>query len=124
MARFEIRMSDEQKFHLDTLSAKTGYNASEIVRNLIDNCDEVTLTLALKKIDENKKIEIEKVASLKYKTFLLSNISKNINQIAHYVNANKNNNVSVELEKYLSEMLQIMNEIKVKLDGNNKDDNV
>lgn len=117
-------MSDEQKFHLDTLSAKTGYNASEIVRNLIDNCDEVTLTLALKKIDENKKIEIEKVASLKYKTFLLSNISKNINQIAHYVNANKNNNVSVELEKYLSEMLQIMNEIKVKLDGNNKDDNV
>lgn len=124
MARFEIRMSDEQKFHLDTLSAKTGYNASEIVRNLIDNCDEVTLTLALKKIDENKKIEIEKVASLKYKTFLLSNISKNINQIAHYVNANKNNNVSVQLEKYLSEMLQIMNEIKVKLDGNNKDDNV
>lgn len=124
MARFEIRMSDEQKFHLDTLSAKTGYNASEIVRNLIDNCDEVTLTLALKKIDENKKIEIEKVASLKYKTFLLSNISKNINQIAHYVNANKNNNVSVKLEKYLSEMLQIMNEIKVKLDGNNKDDNV
>ena len=124
MARFEIRMSDEQKFHLDTLSAKTGYNASEIVRNLIDNCDEVTLTLALKKIDENKKIEIEKVASLKYKTFLLSNISKNINQIAHYVNANKNDNVSVELEKYLSEMLQIMNEIKVKLDGNNKDDNV
>lgn len=124
MARFEIRMSDEQKFHLDTLSAKTGYNASEIVRNLIDNCDEVTLTLALKKIDENKKIEIEKVASLKYKTFLLSNISKNINQVAHYVNANKNNNVSVELEKYLSEMLQIMNEIKVKLDGNNKDDNV
>ena len=124
MARFEIRMSDEQKFHLDTLSAKTGYNASEIVRNLIDNCDEVTLTLALKKIDENKKIEIEKVASLKYKTFLLSNISKNINQIAHYVNANKNNNVSVELEIYLSEMLQIMNEIKVKLDGNNKDDNV
>lgn len=119
MARFEIRMSDEQKFHLDTLSAKTGCNASEIVRNLIDNCDEVTLTLALKKIDENKKIEIEKVASLKYKTFLLSNISNNLNQIAHYVNANKDKDVTKQLEKYLAQMVQIIDEIKVKIDGNN-----
>lgn len=91
MARLDIRLNDEQKFHLDKLSAKTGYSSSEIIRKMIENVDEVSLSLALKKIDDRKQVDIEKIAVMKYQNYLLQNEANNLNQLAHYVNLNKEN---------------------------------
>ena len=99
MARLDIRLSDEQKFHLDKLSAKTGYSSSEIIRKMIENVDEVSLSLALKKIDDRKQVEIEKIACMKYQNYLLSNLTSNLNQVAHYVNLNKENSDNQKLVK-------------------------
>lgn len=116
MARLGIRLSDETKFNLDNLSAKTGYSSSEIIRKLIDNCDEVNLSLALTKIDDRKSIEIEKIASIKYQNYLLSNLTKNINQIAHYVNSNKENSDKKILVANFQNMIKKINEFEDRLD--------
>lgn len=121
MALLSVRLSDEQKLHLDTLSAKTGYNSSDIVRNLIDNVDEVTLTLALQKIDERKAVDIEKIASQKYQNYLLNNLANNLNQVAHFVNKNANyidKNITDDLSNKLSNIKDELDEVKVKLNGN------
>lgn len=97
MARLDIRLNNEQKFNLDNLSAKLGYSSSEIIRKMIDNVDEVTLTLALEKINDRKQVDIEKIACMKYQNYLLSNLTRNMNQIAHYVNSNKENSDNQKL---------------------------
>ena len=89
MPRLDIRLTDEQKVHLTNLSAKTGVSSSEIIRKIIDNLDEVNLSLALKKIDKNRAVDIEKVAVRKYQNYLLQNLTNNVNQIAKVVNNNK-----------------------------------
>ena len=66
---------------------------------MIDNVDEVTLTLALEKINDRKQIDIEKIACMKYQNYLLSNLTSNMNQIAHYVNLNKENSDNQKLVK-------------------------
>ena len=90
MARLDIRMNDELKSKLDKLSAKTGYSSSELIRMLIENANEVTLSLALDEIKNRKQVDIEKIANDKYTNYLLSNLTKNVNQIAHWCNANQN----------------------------------
>src|SRR5699024_12673646 len=82
MPRLDIRLTDEQKLHLTNLSAKTGVSSSEIIRKVIDNLDEVNLSLALKKIDKNRAVDIEKIAVKKYQNYLLQNLTNNVNQIA------------------------------------------
>lgn len=119
MARLDIRLNDEQKFHLNKLSAKSGYSSSEIIRMLIENADEVTLSLALDEIKNRKQVDIEKIANDKYTNYLLSNLTKNVNQIAHWCNANQYNNVNKELQNYLKILVQNTEEIKKKLSDKN-----
>lgn len=99
MARLDIRMNDELKSKLDKLSAKTGYSSSELIRMLIENVNEVTLSLALNEIKNRKQVDIEKIACKKYQNYLLSNLTSNMNQIAHYVNLNKKNSDNQKLVK-------------------------
>lgn len=119
MARLDIRLNDEQKFHLDKLSAKSGYSSSEIVRKMIDNVDEVTLTLALEKINDRKQVDIEKIASMKYQNYLLSNLTSNMNQIAHYVNLNKENSDNQKLVKSFEILTNQVEQFKKRLSDKN-----
>lgn len=115
MPRLDIRLTDEQKLHLTNLSAKTGVSSSEIIRKMIDNLDEVNLALALKKIDRNKSVDIEKIAVRKYQNYLLQNLTNNVNQIARVVNNNKSKMNVNRLEKQLNLIVKNQKEIKEKL---------
>lgn len=115
MPRLDIRLTDEQKLHLTNLSAKTGVSSSEIIRKVIDNLDEVTLSLALKKIDRNKSVDIEKIAVKKYQNYLLQNLTNNVNQIAKVVNNNKSKVDVKRLEKQLDLIVKNQKEISKKL---------
>lgn len=115
MTRLDIRLTDEQKLHLTNLSAKTGVSSSEIIRKVIDNLDEVNLSLALKKIDKNRTVDIEKIAVRKYQNYLLQNLATNVNQIAKIVNNNKSKMNVNRLEKQLNLIVKNQKEIKEKL---------
>lgn len=115
MPRLDIRLTDEQKLHLTNLSAKTGVSSSEIIRKVIDNLDEVNLSLALKKIDKNRAVDIEKIAVRKYQNYLLQNLATNVNQIAKIVNNNKSKINVNRLEKQLNLIIKNQKEIKEKL---------
>jgi len=115
MPRLDIRLTDEQKLHLTNLSAKTGVSSSEIIRKVIDNLDEVNLSLALKKIDKNRAVDIEKIAVKKYQNYLLQNLTNNVNQIAKIVNNNKSKVDVRKLEKQLDLIIKNQKEISKKL---------
>lgn len=115
MPRLDIRLTDEQKLHLNNLSAKTGVSSSEIIRKVIDNLDEVNLSLALKKIDKNRAVDIEKIAVKKYQDYLLQNLTNNVNQIAKVVNNNKFKVDVRKLEKQLDLIVKNQKEISKKL---------
>lgn len=115
MTRLDIRLTDEQKLHLTNLSAKTGVSSSEIIRKVIDNLDEVNLSLALKKIDKNRAVDIEKIAVKKYQNYLLQNLTNNVNQIARVVNNNKSKVDVRKLEKQLDLIVKNQKEISKKL---------
>lgn len=115
MPRLDIRLTDEQKLHLTNLSAKTGVSSSEIIRKVIDNLDEVNLSLALKKIDKNRAVDIEKIAVKKYQNYLLQNLANNVNQIAKVVNNNKSKMNINKLEKQLDLIVKNQKEISKKL---------
>ena len=115
MPRLDIRLTDEQKLHLTNLSAKTGVSSSEIIRKMIDNLDEVTLSLALKKIDKNRAVDIEKIAVKKYQNYLLQNLANNVNQITKVVNNNKSKVDVRKLEKQLDLIVKNHKEISKKL---------
>lgn len=115
MPRLDIRLTDEQKLHLTNLSAKTGVSLSEIIRKMIDNLDEVNLALALKKIDKNRAVDIEKIAVKKYQNYLLQNLTNNVNQIARVVNNNKSKMNINKLEKQLDLIVKNQKEISKKL---------
>lgn len=114
MPRLDIRLTDEQKLYLTNLSAKTGVSSSEIIRKMIDNLDEVNLVLALKKIDRNKSVDIEKIAVKKYQNYLLQNLTNNVNQIAKIVN-NKSKVDVRKLEKQLDLIIKNQKELSKKL---------
>lgn len=114
MPRLDIRLTDEQKLHLTNLSAKTGVSSSEIIRKMIDNLDEVNLALALKKIDKNRAVDIEKIAVKKYQNYLLQNLTNNVNQIAKVVNNKSKMNIN-KLEKQLDLIVENQKEISKKL---------
>lgn len=115
MPRLDIRLTDEQKLHLTNLSAKTGASSSDIIRKIIDNLDEVNLSLALKKIDKNRAVDIEKIAVRKYQNYLLQNLANNVNQIAKIVNNNKSKVDVKKLEKQLDLIVKNQKEINKKL---------
>lgn len=82
---------------------------------MIDNLDEVNLALALKKIDKNRAVDIEKIAVKKYQNYLLQNLATNVNQIAKIVNNNKSKMNVNRLEKQLNLIVKNQKEIKEKL---------
>lgn len=116
-----LRLSEEQQAKLTNLTAKTGYTSSEIVRKIIDNLDEVSFKLAVTNEDKNRKVELAKIAELKYKNYLFSNVTSNINQIAHYVNANSNNVDNASLLNAFQTVEKQIKDVKEKINnyGNN-----
>lgn len=124
-----LRLTDEEKKNLSHLSAKTGYSFSELIRYLIDNLDENSLEIALKKSDEsdkkNRKVQQDLISELHYKNYLLGNIANNINQIAKYLNSKSDDIISDYEAKNLLQAFQTLekriDEIKSKKKLNKKE---
>ena len=93
-----IRITEQQDQHLLALSAKTGYNVNELIRKILDNVDDVTLTTALSRQQATNR-EMQLLASRKYimDTLSRTQVFNNINQIAHYVNKYPDNDLGKEL---------------------------
>ena len=94
-----IRITEQQDQHLSSLSAKTGYNVNELIRKILDNIDDVTLTTALSRQQATAYREMQLLASRKYikGTLTRTQVFNNINQIAHYINKYPNNDLGKEL---------------------------
>ncbi|MBW8009605.1 hypothetical protein [Lactobacillus helveticus] len=114
MKAISIRLSENQQTKLNLLTAKTGYTQSEIIRTVIDNLDEVKFDLAVKNDKENRKVELQKIADLRYQNYLFSNVTKNVNEIAKYVNQ-KQNVKNNELIFQFNEMKKDIQELEKKL---------
>ena len=97
------------------LSTRISYNMIRSYQKVIDNLDEVNLSLALKKIDKNRAVDIEKIAVKKYQDYLLQNLTNNVNQIAKVVNNNKFKVDVKRLEKQLDLIVKNQKEISKKL---------
>lgn len=76
-----IRITEQQDQHLSALSAKTGYNVNELIRKILDNVDDVTLTTALSRQQATANREIQLLASRKYimDTLSRTQVFNNIN---------------------------------------------
>ena len=113
MSDRHIRLTDEQAAKLNRLHAKLGLSENEIMRQLVEHADEVSL----KTIGESKERENLILANLKQQNWLMSNLTKNVNQLAKFVNANHDNLTPEQIElvaKGFDFMTNEMKELKEK----------
>lgn len=110
-----IRMTEDQHKNLMELSAKTGYTPSELIRKFIDGADLVTLQQ--NKVTENNDVKNRLLLAreMKYQNYLFSNLTKNINQIAHYLNKYKANAKVRALDSAFQNIEKQINDLKEKL---------
>lgn len=110
-----IRMTEDQHKNLMELSAKTGYTPSELIRKFIDGADLVTLQQ--NKVTENDDVKNRLLLAreMKYQNYLFSNLTKNINQIAHYLNKYKANAKVRALDSAFQNIEKQINDLKEKL---------
>lgn len=81
-----VRLTDDQSQKLGRLSAKLGVSENEIIRQLLDNADEVSLKTIARNRDADELI----LANLKQQNWLLSNLTNNLNQVTHFLNQHQN----------------------------------
>ena len=107
-----IRITEDQ--HLLSLSAKTGYNVNELIRKILDNVDDVTLTTALSRQQATANREMQLLASRKYimDTLSRTQVFNNINQIAHYVNKYPDNDLGKELVNAFNTVSKKIDELR------------
>lgn len=110
-----IRMTEDQHKNLMELSAKTGYTPSELIRKFIDGADLVTLQQ--NKVTENNDVKNRLLLAreMKYQNYLFSNLTKNINQIAHYLNKYKANAKVRALDSAFQNIEKQINDLKERL---------
>lgn len=108
-------MTEDQHKNLMELSAKTGYTPSELIRKFIDGADLVTLQQ--NKVTENDDVKNRLLLAreMKYQNYLFSNLTKNINQIAHYLNKYKANAKVRALDSAFQNIEKQINDLKEKL---------
>lgn len=109
-----IRMTEDQHKNLMELSAKTGYTPSELIRKFIDGADLVTLqqNKVTEKVDVKNRLLLAR--EMKYQNYLFSNLTKNMNQIAHYLNKYKANANVRALDSAFQNIEKQINDLKEK----------
>lgn len=121
--RITIRLTDDQFEKLNFYSEKMGYSTSELIREMIDHADDVTMQQNLGMTDKKIEAELKKTTELKYQNYLFSNLTKNMNQIAHYINKYKGNARVKSLASAFQIIEKHVGEIKNELRGKGADQN-
>lgn len=86
-----IRLDEDQIEKLQFYGSEMGYTTSELIRKMIENADDVTMQQKQAINIKEVNIELKKIVEKRYQSSLLKNLTNNMNQVAHYVNKNKNN---------------------------------
>ena len=115
-----IRLDDIQFEKLQIYSEKMGYSTSDLLRKMIEGADDVTMMQNKKMNSSFRLLEFQKITEMKYQNYLLSNLTKNMNQVAHYLNKYKENARIKPLLSAFQTMEKQTNEIKAELRGKNK----
>ena len=125
--RITIRLTDFQFEKLSFYSEKLGYSTSELIREMVEHADDATMQQNLGMTDKKIEAELKKTTELKYQNYLFSNLTKNMNQIAHYLNKYKQNSRVVALdhafqtiEKRVAEIEKEIKEKGADQNGNNQ----
>lgn len=108
-------MTDDQFEKLQSVSEKTGYTPSEILRRMIVNADLVTLQQNKVTEKDDVKNRLLLAREMKYQNYLFSNLTKNMNQIAHYLNKYKANAKVRSLDSAFQTIEKQINDLKEKL---------
>lgn len=121
-----LRLTDNQFAKLQFYSSEMGYTTSELLRKMIDNADDVTMQQKQAINIKEVNIELKKIIEKRYQNSLLRNLANNLNQIAHYVNKNKENSSNKALllafqtiEKQVIELRKELKGKEVEENGNN-----
>lgn len=115
-----IRLDEDQIEKLQFYSSEMGYSTSELIRNMIENADDVTMQQNKKMNSTVRLLEFQKITEMRYQNYLLSNLTKNINQVAHYLNRYKENARIKPLLSAFQTLEKQTNEIKAEMRGKNK----
>lgn len=121
--RITIRLTDFQFEKLSFYSEKLGYSTSELIREMIDHADDVTMQQNQGMTNKKIEAELKKTTELKYQNYLLSNLTKNMNQVAHYLNKYEGNARVKSLASAFQTIEKHVGEIKNELRGKGADQN-
>ena len=115
-----IRLDEDQIEKLQFYGSEMGYSQSDLIRKMIEDADDVTMQQNQKINSTIRLLEFQKITEMKYQNYLLSNLTKNMNQVAHYLNKYKGNARIKPLLSAFQTMEKQTNEIKAELRGKNK----
>lgn len=115
-----IRLDEDQIEKLQFYGSEMGYSQSDLIRKMIEDADDVTMQQNQKMNSTIRLLEFQKITEMKYQNYLLSNLTKNINQVAHYLNRYKENARIKPLLSAFQTLEKQTNEIKVEIRGKNK----
>ena len=121
--RITIRLTDFQFEKLSFYSEKLGYSTSELIREMVEHADDATMQQNLGMTDKKIEAELKKTTELKYQNYLLSNLTKNMNQVAHYLNKYEGNARVKSLASAFQTIEKHVGEIKNELRGKGADQN-
>lgn len=121
--RITIRLTDSQFEKLSFYSEELGYSTSELIREMIDHADDVTMQQNQGMTNKKIEAELKKTTELKYQNYLLSNLTKNMNQVAHYLNKYEGNARVKSLASAFQTIEKHVGEIKNELRGKGADQN-
>ena len=121
--RITIRLTDFQFEKLSFYSEELGYSTSELIREMIDHADDATMQQNQGMTNKKIEAELKKTTELKYQNYLLSNLTKNMNQVAHYLNKYEGNARVKSLASAFQTIEKHVGEIKNELRGKGADQN-
>ena len=121
--RITIRLTDDQFEKLSFYSEEMGYSTSELIREMIDHADDVTMQQNQGMTNKKIEAELKKTTELKYQNYLFSNLTKNMNQIAHYLNKYKQNSRVRSLDHAFQTIEKRVDEMEKELRGKGADQN-
>lgn len=121
--RITIRLTDDQFEKLNFYSEELGYSTSELIREMLDHADDVTMQQNQGMTNKKIEAELKKTTELKYQNYLFSNLTKNMNQIAHYLNKYKQNSRVVALDHAFQTIEKRVAEIEKEIKSKGADQN-
>lgn len=113
--KITVRLTEKQDENINEAAIKTGRTKSDLIRDVIENYlsnQNDSLQDFTKKTDRKNKLLREKIRQENQIYWLFMNVTNNINQIAKYINLNKNSADHKQLLSAFNEMKKQINQVE------------